>query len=495
MERLYLPDFSCVFGKRYANPFLYGQIDSLIWPVFSNIEQSSLLKNLLELKNNEGRNLFYVRDLTIEDEIVELNCSNINYGLIQAMNLGRDYGISNSDVISVVREKPDLFKGVLSFDFSKNTSEEDIFSEIEKFRRIIPIVGIVIYPSFTKLDINSENNAQLNKILKYCKSNNLFFKIDIGNLPFPLNNPEYVSYEKIKTFLSKHMDLHLILSGLDLSGDFFHYYQLMKLFNNIWIEIDPRTFGGMIPSDCFSQLFNYKGFTQNTWHRLTVGSATPSLEISQMLRGFLEATEKLPFSHRNLLRTWAFRNINRLNPSAFDPIVNLDPQIFNTVRTIEKIQTIETQNEIHYEYKVKMRSYGITQLIYLTNMITEIFFNTLKNTNAKNGELFIRSYHTTTSLIINEHEFGNYLDLHYKFAEISKQNTSQFLHTVRALENRADFNYYDHELASTYGSRQLIVPIVNGNLEIGSRENFYVLVTFGPRAFNLYLKLKLFKEV
>jgi len=302
MERLYLPDFSCVFGKRYANPFLYGQIDSLIWPVFSNIEQSSLLKNLLELKNNEGRNLFYVRDLTIEDEIVELNCSNINYGLIQAMNLGRDYGISNSDVISVVREKPDLFKGVLSFDFSKNTSEEDIFSEIEKFRRIIPIVGIVIYPSFTKLDINSENNAQLNKILKYCKSNNLFFKIDIGNLPFPLNNPEYVSYEKIKTFLSKHMDLHLILSGLDLSGDFFHYYQLMKLFNNIWIEIDPRTFGGMIPSDCFSQLFNYKGFTQNTWHRLTVGSATPSLEISQMLRGFLEATEKLPFSHRNLLR-------------------------------------------------------------------------------------------------------------------------------------------------------------------------------------------------
>jgi len=89
MERLYLPDFSCVFGKRYANPFLYGQIDSLIWPVFSNIEQSSLLKNLLELKNNEGRNLFYVRDLTIEDEIVELNCSNINYGLIQAMNLGR----------------------------------------------------------------------------------------------------------------------------------------------------------------------------------------------------------------------------------------------------------------------------------------------------------------------------------------------------------------------------------------------------------------------
>jgi len=65
---------------------------------------------------------------------------------------------------------------------------------------------------------------------------------------------------------------------------------------------------------------------------------------------------------------------------------------------------------------------------------------------------------------------------------------------VSALENRADFNHYDHELASTYGSRQLTIPILNRNLEMGSRENFYILVTFGPRTFQLFIKMCLIKE-
>ena len=108
--------------------------------------------------------------------------------------------------------------------------------------------------------------------------------------------------------------------------------------------------------------------------------------------------------------------------------------------------------------------------------------------------MFIRSYHTTTSLLINEHEYGNYLDLHYKFAEISKKDSSNFLHTVRALENRADFNQYDHQLATVYGSRQLILPIINRKLDIGNRENFYILVTFGPREFQLYIRIKFLKE-
>jgi len=79
--------------------------------------------------------------------------------------------------------------------------------------------------------------------------------------------------------------------------------------------------------------------------------------------------------------------------------------------------------------------------------------------------------------------------LHYKFAEISKKDSSQFMHTVRALENRADFNHYDHELASTFGSKDLTIPIINEELAIGTRENFYVLVTFGPRTFKILVKI------
>ncbi len=128
-------------------------------------------------------------------------------------------------------------------------------------------------------------------------------------------------------------------------------------------------------------------------------------------------------------------------------------------------------------------------------IIKNIFNKTLTDyQNLQDGEIFIRSYHTTTSLFINEHEYGNYLDLHYKFAEISKKDSSEFLHTVQALENRADFNHYDHELASSFGTRLLVLPILNRKLEIGSRENFYILATFGPRTFQLYLNIRYIKK-
>ena len=154
-----------------------------------------------------------------------------------------------------------------------------------------------------------------------------------------------------------------------------------------------------------------------------------------------------------------------------------------------------SETEINVVYKIQLRSYSITQLIFITDIIKNIVNKTLIDyPDLQDGEIFIRSYHTTTSLFINEHEYGNYLDLHYKFAEISKKDSSQFLHTVKALENRADFNHYDHGLASSFGTRLLILPILNKKLEIGSRENFYILVTFGPRTFQLFVKIHLIKK-
>jgi len=495
IERLYQPDFSSIFGEKYSNAFLYGQIDSLVWPIFKNMEISDHLQNLLKLKNVDGYEYFYHRKITIEDEEVELNCSNIDIALITAMELGRKYGISNSDVINAVKKKPELFKGILSYDLSKNSSQGDIISQLKDIEKEIQIAGIVLYPSYTKLDLTDDNNSSLKDLLVYCQNTNKFIKIDIGNLFLPNNHPEFTSYETLKSFFSRNTENIFILSGLDVSGDFGVYYQLLKYFNNVWIEIDPRTFGGMTPTDCFKQIFMLKGFIQNCWNRLVIGSAAPTLEISQMVRGFLEATENLPFSQHCILRTWAFRNINRLNFSAFPPKRKVDLSLFNTILNINQKKIIENDNEINVIYKVKLRSYSITQLIFITDLIKNIFNKTLTDyPELQDGEIFIRSYHTTTSLFINEHEYGNYLDLHYKFAEISKKDSSEFLHTVKALENRADFNQYDHELASSFGTRQLVLPILNRKLEIGSRENFYILVTFGPRTFQLFVKVRLLKE-
>ncbi len=496
IERLYQPDFSCIFGKTYSNAFLYGQIDSLVWPIFEDIEMSDILKNLLKLKNNEGRECFYRRKMSVEDEKVELFCSNIHLALIQAMDLGRNYGIANSDVVATVKKEPNLFKGVLSYDPSDNSSNKDILSDLKNIEKIIDVTGIVLYPSYTKLDLTDKNITLFKDLLSHCKNRKYFVKIDLGNLMLPENYPEFSSYEIIKSFLSRNPENIFVISGLDISGDYRLYYQLIKYFNNLWLEIDPRTFGGMTPSDCFKQLFELKGFIQNCWYRLLIGSATPTLEVAQIVRGFLDATEELPFSQKCILRTWAFRNVNRLNASVFNPIADGNSELFKTTLNIEKNKNVENENEVNLIYKIKLRSYSITQLMFLTDIIREVFNDAVnKYPNLQNGELFVRSYHTTTSLIVNEHEHGNYLDLHYMFAEISRKNSSEHLHTLRAMENRADFNHYDHELATTYGNRQLILPIINRKLEIGSRENFYVLVTFGPRTFQIFIKIKFLKEI
>ncbi len=488
MERLYQPDLSSIFGANYANAFIYGQIDSLIWPIFNDIEPSNALATLLKLQDNDGKNYFYCRKISVEDEKIELFISNIKHGLIQAMDLHRDYGITNEDVITVVKKEPNLFKAILSFDLSNSA-----IPFIKSIQNQIPVVGVVVYPSFLKLDITDADNNNFNDLINYCKEKGYFLKIDIGNTNLPENNTEYTTYDKIKSFLSQHSDIVTILSGLDISGDFNLYYQLLKLYNNVWVEIDPRTFGGMTPTSAFSQMFSIQGFLQNSWHRIIIGSATPTLEISQMVRGFLEATETLKFSQKNILRSWGYRNLNRLNPTNFSP--SKDPSMFNSMKEIKEISRVENKNELTLTYKVKLRSYAITQLLYITNVIEKVLNLSLEaNPNLKNGELLVKSYHTTVSLIMNEHEYGNYIDLHYMFAEISSKDSSQFLHTVTALENRADFNHYDHELASTYGNRQLILPIVDRKLEVGSRENYYALVTFGPRTFFINIKIRLINE-
>ena len=177
VHNFYQPDFSCIFGKKYADAFLYSQVDTLVWSLFTDIEKSGQSKSLLNLKNNEGRPLFYTRKISIEDEKVELNCSNIQLALLQGMDLGRDYGITNLEVINAVKQEPKLFKAILSFDLSNNSNSSGELEELKKAEKEVDVVGIVIYPSFTKLELNNPNNKKLKQFLKYCKQKEIFIKI------------------------------------------------------------------------------------------------------------------------------------------------------------------------------------------------------------------------------------------------------------------------------------------------------------------------------
>ena len=489
MEKLYQPDFSSIFGKPYANAFLYRPIDSLIWPIFSNIERSQNLQNLLELKDQNNRNCFYYRNISLEDHLVELVSSNIAVGLVQAMNLSRSYGINNKDVNNVLKSNSRVYKAIYSFNL-----EKDHISELIELEKTSEIVGIAIYPSFIQKDLTDKSNQNQKELFEYCKNKNYFIKVDLGNNFLPENDSSFTSYDKIKLLLSREPEVVFILSGIDFSGKFAPFYELIKLYRNLWLEIDPRNIGGITPKRLFYNLFQIPGFIQNLWNRITIGSATPTLEISQMYRGFIEASQDLRFAQKNLLRTWSFRNINRINSKIFTP--EFDPDIFYPIKSILKINKVETQSEIREIYNINIRSFSITQLIHITDTMMQIF-NTVKKEypEIENGQIIIRSNHTTTTLIINEHEVGNYLDLHYGFAEYTLQDSSDYLHTVNALENRADFNHFDHLIANDYGSRQIVIPIVNKALKVGGREDFYVLVTFGPRTISLLLEIRLDKQL
>ena len=491
MERLYQPDFTCIFGEEFGDAFSFKKIDSLIWPIFSDINFSNNLRDLLKLKDDQGNPLFYIRKLNIADLKIEMNCSDISLGLIQGMNTGKPYGISNLDVIEAVKKEPTIFKGIPSFDLSQAIANESIINELKAIQDEIPVCGIALYPSLTKLDLKTHNNQQLNKLMKYCEQSSLFVKLDLGNFKIPHNLPQFVALERIESFLSTYCNNYIILSGFNVTGMLEWIIHQFKKYTKLWIELDPRSIGGLTPTDVFSKLFRIHGFIQNFWHRISVGSAAPILEISQMVRGFIEATEKLNFAQKNLLRTWTFRNINRLNYSLFK---SLNKPI-NTFLKIKESSEKSYKNQVIITYVIQLRSYSITQLIFLTNIIKNIYEKTLKKYSALNdGELFLRSYHTTTTLIINEHEIGNYLDLHYYFAEQSLQDNSDLFHTVQARENRPDFNQFDHRIASSHGSKQIIIPIRNKRLDLGSRENFYLLVTFGPRTLDLLIQIKLLKE-
>jgi thiamine phosphate synthase YjbQ (UPF0047 family) len=496
IERLYQPDFSCIFGKKFSNAFVYDELDTLVWPIFSDIDKSTPLIKLLAKRNEKGHPYFYHRNLSLEDLKVELQCAHINKVFLQAMNLGKEYGISNTDVVNVINKDPNLFKGILSFDLTDNSI--NLIDKLKEFSNRINMVGVSLYPAYTKLDLNDNQNSSLTSLLEYLKNNDLFLKIDLGNLSLPEYQEGYISKEIIQSFVSRYPTNIIVLSGLDISGDFKVYYQLLKYFRNLWLELEPRAIGGSTPTWYFQEVFKLQGFIQNAWHRIMIGSASPTLEMSQIRRGFWEATDNLPFSQKCLLRTWSFRNPNRINPQTLysrDSSINPEKKIFQKVLNINEQKKLETPTELTLVYKIKMRSYSITQLLFLTDLLNNLMEKVLEEyPDYDNGELFLRSYHTTTSLIVNEHEQGNYLDFHYKFAELSREDSTPYFHTVSALENRADFNRYDHDLATMNGRRQIILPILDGNLEIGGRENFYVLVTFGPRTFHLFISIKLLKE-
>jgi thiamine phosphate synthase YjbQ (UPF0047 family) len=490
-ERLYCPDFSAVFGEDFRNPFDYPLVDCLVWPLFDGEKFPSEVTTLLEITRNEHP-LFYRRRITLGEFAVEQQCGNAGLSILQAMDIGQDYGIPNSLVQQVVNIAPSLFSGIYAVNLAGADIPQDLLT-------LPNIAGVVVYPTLCRADLTSPNEI-LAKTIGLCQENDLPLKIDLGNNYLPDNDRRFVDPREIDAFAAANPDLSIILSGPDPgSSELLDLFNLVKYRRNVAIEVDPRPIGGMPIVKMFNRIFASPGVVQNCWGNLLIGSATPTLELSQIVRGLWGATESLPLSFRHLIRIWGFRNAHRWYkiPALQTPYTGAmeRPKAYTLSNAGEITRDIGAGHvDLQIVYDLLVESFSITQFLWLQPALDDLLWDLQeKYPEYKDGEILVRTKHTTTSLLLNEHEPGNYLDLHYTFVERTMADPSLTLHTTAAEEHRADFNFPDHLTASSYGQRDITIPFVDGKFLLGSRENLYLLSTFGPRSMHLAVVVKLRK--
>nr|MDO8083543.1 YjbQ family protein [Candidatus Sigynarchaeum springense] len=486
IERLYSPDFSALFDSKFANPFAYPLVDSLQWPLLVDMTMDAETKELLSLKDERNREVFYHRKITFDQWDIERTCSGFGHVLFQALYLDESHRITNHHVIGNCIGVKGLASAIICPELKGN--------DVAYINMNTSIVaGIVFYPLFQAIDINAPT---FQTVMAYCDENKIPVKWDFYQHSIAKSATMQEWLPRILAMLAKYKNLQFIFSGLDLF-DIEAAAQKMKYYPRVWLEIDPRVMGGTHPAGFFSRVFELPGFINNCWDRVVIGSATPTLEASQLVRGLWEASESLPFQLKCLVRTWLPRNALRVFKLPLDKIAT-EPSFskvdrFQWKETSRTVVELKEYKQAVIDFELRVQSFSITQLLWLQPAIEATWAAARKDLPAiETGELLVRTYHTTTSMIMNEHERGNYLQMHYDLAAKSRDDPTNALHTVAAEENRADFNYPDHILSSSIGDRSLTIPIAANKLDMGSRENTYILVTFGPRGVKLKLRYTLY---
>lgn len=492
--KLYCPDFRSVFGNKFANPFWFPNIDSQLWPVLSDIELPKDTKNLLNLERG-GHSRFYRRKITLNQMLLELESGSFGSALVQALVLGEKYGIPNKLALEVAKLSERLSPVISVIPSKSGLGEVKILRET--FEKHGGLAGVVIYPAYQGVSL--VENPDVEDFCKELGDLGLPMKIDISDLRLPNQDMEMIERGKIGNFIrqeaQRNENLNLILAGISSVSDISFYAEAFKWCPNVYLELNHRTLGGISPSGFLKEVLAIPGFVNNYWSRILFGSGTPTLEPSQMMRAFLEATSdpEMSFAYKNLLLSWGFRNGWRIyghnapesrESSALNDAIEQD----FTLKTEHKVN----DNTVRLGYDMQLQSFSITQLVSFQSLFEQLMAEVKEHyPKMCSGHITVKSYHTTTSIIVNEHEIGNYLQLHYLFAEKTLDNPDDKLHTVAAAENRADFNFPDHITASSYGQRSITYPIRDGEVAKGGRENMYALVTFGPRKVNISVDITL----
>jgi len=126
---------------------------------------------------------------------------------------------------------------------------------------------------------------------------------------------------------------------------------------------------------------------------------------------------------------------------------------------------------------VRVSTKNRTEVVDVTADVEEV----MRRSGVINGICIVHTLHSTTAIIVNEHESGLMKD-------IVKKVQQDFPKGVGWLHDRVDDNA-DAHLASSYIGPTRIFPVREGGLVRGSWQNIFLLELDGPRTRKIMVEI------
>ena len=134
--------------------------------------------------------------------------------------------------------------------------------------------------------------------------------------------------------------------------------------------------------------------------------------------------------------------------------------------------------------KLFVNSKKSTELIRITNEVRK----TVQMTGLKNGIVNVFTLHTTTGITINEDDTKLEEDIARFMVKLVPEDDSYAHHRFFRKDGRMAVNAYSHIRASLLGAN-VSIPLQDGSLVLGSRQNIYLVDVDGPQTRGLVVQV------
>lgn len=129
-----------------------------------------------------------------------------------------------------------------------------------------------------------------------------------------------------------------------------------------------------------------------------------------------------------------------------------------------------------YTEIVSIKSRKNLELINITPLVEKI----VSKSGIREGTCLVFSMHTTTGLLMNENEPGLEKDIPQFLKKLVPEGGDYYHHHYLYRDGRMAVNAWAH-LRSVILGLNLVIPVKDGRLLVGGRENVYFVELDGPQ--------------